>query len=165
MLKHLGHRMSRRSLLGAAAVALPLYLVNRVHGQESPLIEGDCSEEAAVAMFLDWRFGRSVYPSVAESGPQIDWIPWTHPSLSVPFLIPPGWTGVAAWADSFTREGEPIWQETPMALPQLTLSRIVSPEGDALFDYAVGSIQQVLLSTQESADLARANVVGWNRSA
>lgn len=156
----LGYRATRRSLLGAAAVALPLYLAQRAQGQEPPLIEGDCAEESAVAMFLDWRSGRSVYPSVAASGPQIDWEPFPHPSLPVPYLIPPGWEGIAAWADSFTREGEPVWQDSPLALPQLTLARLVSPEGDAVFEYAVGSIQQVLLTTRESARIGKMSTLG-----
>jgi hypothetical protein len=49
-----------------------------------------------------------------------------------------------------------------MQLPQLTLSRIVSAEADAGFEYAVGSIQNVLLTTQQSAQIAKQSVLGAN---
>ncbi len=154
--------MNRRSLVaGVASLAATGLWVRRTSGnQPGPVMEGDCEEEPAIAMLFDWRAGRSVYRSVADAGPQIGWEPFHHPSALGPFLIPPGWTGVAAWADSFTREGVPEWQARPLALPQLTLSRIVSPDGEAAFEYAVGSIQQVLLDTGQAATIAKQSMVG-----
>jgi hypothetical protein len=159
-MKHLlNRRETRRSLLGAAAV-LPIFLAHMARAQESPVTEGDCEEEPAVAMLFAWRNGQSVYPSVADGMPQTDWEPFQHPSLPVPYLIPPGWTGAGIWADTFTRAGEPIWQDTPLALPQLTGTRIVSPDGDAMFEYAVGSIQQAILTNRDSLRIARQSVLG-----
>lgn len=92
-------------------------------------------------MLLDWNNGDSPYSSVFESGPQLDWEPFESPDSSqalVPLLLPPELAGQLAWADTITRDGEPIWQETPMPLPQLTLTRLTSPDGDAVFQYASG---------------------------
>jgi len=160
--KRLDLTVSRRSLVfaGAAAMTLPMLGARQTSGQDTAVIEGDCEDEPSLQMLFDWRDGKPVYESIADSGPQIDWVPFEHPSLPVPSLIPPDWTGVAGWADSFSRDGVPEWQDAPLALPQLTMSRIVAPDGDAAFEYAVGSIQQVLLTTADSATLAKENVLG-----
>jgi hypothetical protein len=160
MMNLLQLRGTRRSLLGAAAVALPIFLAHMARRQEAPVTEGDCEEEPAVAMLFAWRNGESVYPSVADGMPQTDWQRFQHPSLPVPYLIPPGWTGMGIWTDTFTRAGEPIWQDTPLTLPQLTGTRLVSPDGDALFEYAVGSIQQVILTNRDSISIAQQSVLG-----
>ncbi len=157
---------TRRALLGAASFAGTAAWAHQVSGRQAaePVVEGDCEDEPAVAMLFDWRSGRPVYRSVADSGPQLHWQPFNHPGFLGPFLIPPGWTGSAAWADSFTRDGVPRWQDQPMSLPQLTLSRVTSPGGDASFEYAVGSIQNALLTTQQSAMLAKQSVLGADPS-
>lgn len=163
MSRFLSFPVTRRSFLGIAAMAGPGLWAQVAFGQQAAptaVIEGVCEDEPAIEMLFDWRAGKSVYRSVAEAGPQSDWTPFNHPSSLGPFLIPPGWTGIAAWTDSFTQDGVPEWQDTPMNLPQLTLSRIVSPDGDAAFEYSVGSIQQVLLSTQQSAQIAKQSVLG-----
>lgn len=154
-----GARIDRRLLLAAPLVATTAWWAQRARGQETAVTEGDCEDEPSVALFFAWRNGQQVYDTVADGMPQIDWQPFEHPTLPVPYLIPPDWTGVAAWADSFTRDGMPEWQDAPPQLPQLTLSRIVSPDGDAVFEYAVGSIQQ-LLTTLESASIAKQSVLG-----
>jgi hypothetical protein len=161
----LPHRvLTRRALLGAASFAGTAAWAHRASGRQSadPVVEGDCEVEPAVKMLFDWRSGLPVYQSVAESGPQLDWQPFNHPSFLGPFLIPPGWTGSAAWADSFTRDGVPEWRDVPMSLPQLTLSRVTAPDGDASFEYAIGSIQNALITTRQTATIAKQSVLDAN---
>ena len=43
------------------------------------VVEGDCEDEPGIKMLFDWRAGLPVYPSVAESGPQVDWVPSSIP--------------------------------------------------------------------------------------
>ena len=156
-----GSQVNRRAFLTAGAVAAPMLATQFVDGQGSdPEIEGDCEDESSVQMLVDWREGKVVYPTLGDSTPQPDWVEFDHPTIFVPYLIPPDWTGVALWADSFTRDGEPEWQESQLYLPQLTASRIISPDGDAIFEYAVGSLQQVLLNTQDCASIAKQSIVG-----
>ncbi len=161
----LPHRpFTRRALLGGASIVGVGAWAHRASGRQAsdPVVEGDCEDEPAVRMLFNWRAGLPVYQSVAESGPQLDWQPFNHPDFLGPFLIPPGWTGSAAWAASFTRDGVPEWRDEPMSLPQLTLSRVTSPDRDASFEYAIGSIQNALLTTQQSATVAKQSVLGAN---
>ncbi len=157
--RRFGTRIDRRLLL-AAPLAASAWWVQQALGQQTAVTEGDCEDEPSVALLFAWREGQPVYDSPADGMPQIDWVPFEHPSLPAPYLIPPGWTGVPAWADSFTRSGMPQWQDTPLQLPQLTLARVVSPGGEAVFEYAVGSIQGVLLTTMESAHIGKQSVLG-----
>jgi hypothetical protein len=160
--RRFGTRFDRRLLLATPLVAGASWWAQRASGQETALTEGDCEDEPSVALLFAWRAGQPIYNSPADGAPQADWVPFEHPSLPVPYLIPPGWTGIPAWADSFTRSGMPEWQDAPLQLPQLTLARVVSPDGDAVFEYAVGSIQQVLLTTMQSAFIAKQSVLGEN---
>ena len=47
-----------------------------------------------------------------------------------------------------------------MQVPWLTLNRVISPEGDAAFEYAVGNIQGQPLHPLQVADIAKQSVLG-----
>lgn len=157
----LGSGISRRSLIGIAAAGAAGALGFKASGRQAGEdVLATCATEPAVDMLFRWRSGAPVYASVAENGPQIDWVPIQPQATSGPFLIPPRWSAYSGWADSFTRDGLPEWQERPVSAPQLSATRVVSPDGEALFEYAVGAIQGVLLTTEQSSGIARGSIVG-----
>lgn len=155
------HRVSRRSIAAGSFVAISSLLVGRAASSRQT-VKGDCEREDAVALLLDWRAGKSVYPSLVVAGPQPDWVPFNHPAFLGPFLIPSGWTGSAAWTDTFSSDGEPLWQDSPPAVPQLILSRVSSADGDSVFDYVTGAIPNALLTVEETAHLASQGLLGAN---
>ena len=160
---HRSRVLNRRSFLtgaGATGAAMLLSRFGRAQVSDSAVYEGDCESEPAVEMLFDWRAGKQVYPTLGEMAPPPGWQLFNHPSLLPPFLIPPGWNAYAFWADSYDRDGVPEWQDKLLYLPQLTLNRVVSPDEDAVFEYAVGTVQPDLLTTMQSADLARRGLLG-----
>lgn len=161
MAESTAHRLTRRSIAMGAIGAMSSLLAGRVASSRQT-VEGDCEREDAVTLLLDWRAGKPVYPSLVEAGPQTDWVPFNHPASLGPFLIPPDWTGSAAWADTFSDDGEPLWQSTPPAVPQLILSRVSSADGDSVFDYVTGAIPNALLTVEETAHLASQGLLGAN---
>ncbi len=126
------------------------------------VVEGDCADEPAVQMLLDWRSGLPVYPSPGDSAPPPDWVLYQHPALFPPYLIPPDWTPQALWAETLTPAGEPIWQSNPPAAAQVILTRMTSPDERSVFEFATGAIQGVLLTTQEAALVGKQGLLGEN---
>ena len=66
----------------------------------------------------------------------------------------------SGWADTYSREGMPLWQPEPMRVPQLTLARIISPDSTAAMEYVVGNILGDPLSTQQVAVVAKLGILG-----
>lgn len=129
----------------------------------TPVVTGDCEEEPGIEMLFAWRQGQVVYPSIGDSMPQTDWEPAEHPGLLMPYLIPPGWTSIAGWCDSISRDGRPNWTDTPMPVPWLQLHRVISPDGNAAFEYVIGNIQGQPLHPLQVAEIAKASIVGENQ--
>jgi hypothetical protein len=149
---------NRRAVLGLVSAVAAGALGGTAQSRQTTT--GGCSAEPAVQLYFDWRAGEQVYPAPFTSVPPADWESFQHPSFLGPYLIPPGWQGTALWADTFTRAGEPLWLETPPAAAQLTVSRVSSPDGRSVFEYGTGAIQGVLLSTQETALVAKQGLLG-----
>jgi hypothetical protein len=153
--------LTRRTVLGGAFGVIGAGMLR--HGSGRSRQDDDlqaCLEEPAADMLVAFRSGLGVYPSVMEIGPQPDWLVYEHPSALPPRLIPPGWTPIAAWADTFSSSGEPFWVDAPMILPQLSLSRVVSPDGRAQFEFFAGTIGKIMLTTQQGAYVAQQSVLG-----
>ncbi len=158
-----GGQINRRLLIaGGLSATAGLSGAAAFAQQPAPtaVVTGDCEDEPGIKMLFDWRAGKPVYSSLTEAMPQIDWEPVQHPSLLLPYLIPPGWTAIPGWCDSLTNDGMPNWVAEPPQVPWLTLSRIVSPDEDAAFEYVVGNIQGQPLSTAQCAAVAQQSVLG-----
>jgi hypothetical protein len=161
-----GHLITRRTLIGAGALALAAATTASL-GRSSagdqavptPVISGDCADEPGVQLLVEWRLGLPVM-TLEELLPPRSWVRYLHPTMPVTFLYPPDWREQPLWADRFSREGVPLWTDQPMAMPQLTSERLISPDGDALFEFAGGTIVGAALAPGEAATIAELGVVG-----
>lgn len=156
-------RLTRRTVILSAGAALGTMVASRRmavgQGIPTPVITGDCRSEPGVELLAEWNLG---YPVVSpiELVPPMDWVRFYHPTLPVTFLYPPDWTPLALWTDSFTQTGAPIWSDQPIALPQLTSERIVSPDGDAAFELVSGTVAGMALTPAQAASIAEQGLLG-----
>lgn len=157
------NKVPRRTLAKAAFVtvaALAVPATRRTFAQDDGVQQsGDCSREPGVQLLLDWRSGDAVFSS-AELLPGADWAVFAHPASAIALVIPPGWKAEMLFATDFTRTGEPRWSRRQPQLPQLSLLRITSPDGDAVFEYGLGSIQGPALTTSVVAQVATQGTLG-----
>jgi hypothetical protein len=56
----------------------------------------------------------------------------------------------------------PIWLDQPPLIAQISLARFVSPDEDAAFEFAVGTIQGSPLTTEQAALIACQGLLGEN---
>jgi hypothetical protein len=160
------HRITRRTLIGAGTIACMAATFNSI-GRSSasnqvvptPIVSGDCSDEPGVQLLVEWRLGLPVM-TLEELLPPRSWVRYVHPTTPVTFLYPPKWQEQPLWADSFSQDGVPLWTDKPIAMPQLTSERLISPDGDALFEFAGGTIAAAVLAPGEAATVAEMGVVG-----
>lgn len=148
--------------MSAATAAVASGWALKVSGKQQPDIEGVCEDEPAVDMLFRWQTGQLIHESMVDAGPQPDWKPYNRPGTQGMIFIPPDWEGTAAWADSYTRHGAPIWRDEPMAQPHLLLSHVVSPDGRSSFSTVTGLIDDALLDAEEVSLVARQGIVGDN---
>ena len=155
----------RKLVAGLAAVAAPVALGARAYGMQSDttaITDGDCTSEPSVQMLFDWRAGKPVYDSPADSGPQPDWIASNLPVPLLPYLIPPDWRAVVGYCDSISTSGEPQWTDQPMQLPWLYLARVLNNDSTAAFETISGNIQGQPLTPEQVSSIAKASLVGGN---
>lgn len=154
-------RLSRRSMVGLMAAGVAAGCSGQALAQRSSLDDEVelCREEPSIQMLDAWRSGISPYESSLDAGPQPDWQYFEHPDMLGPSLVPPDWFAFPGWADSYSRSGAPRWEDERMSQPQLTSSRVVSPDGDAAFELVTGTVHGALLTLDEAMHLARQSVV------
>lgn len=148
-----------RLLAGLVAGSVPA--ARRVSAQTSltEVWTGDCSLEPGVQFLLDWQAGLPVVQITELAAPH-EWVAYRHPSLPLALHIPPDWTPVAGWATTFSKSGMPQWKDRQPVLPQLTLFRIISPDNDAAFEYAVGSLAGQPRTPAEASPIAIQSLLG-----
>lgn len=156
-------RVSRRDFLIATAFALGATEVSRqrLRAEEvpTPVITGDCHPEPGVQLLAEWNLGLPVLSPI-ELLPPLTWVRYLHPTSPVSFLYPPDWIPIALWAESLSPTGMPVWLDQPVALPQLTAHRIVSPTGDAAFEFVSGTVTGMALSPAQAAWVAEQGIMG-----
>lgn len=155
-------RASRRAfVLAAAALSIhgPRSPASAQWSAPTPTYTGECSLEPGVQLLVDWRLGVPVM-SMAEQLPGNDWALYTHPTLPLVFYYPPDWTPVALWAEDVDDHGVPVWTDQPPVIPTLSLARIVSPDQDAVFEFAVGNVTGPVLAPHDAALVAKQGLVG-----
>lgn len=159
-----GYGLHRRRLLtfigAAAAGIMPLDAMGAIQTTAKPVTDGDCTNEPSVQMLSDWGAGKPIYASIAESGPQIDWVPSGLPVPMLPYLIPPDWRAVTGQCDAIDRDGVPQWTNQQLQVPWLTLARVLNKDSTAAFEYIVGNIQGQPLTPQQVTTIARASLLG-----
>ena len=78
----------------------------------------------------------------------------------VAFLYPADWSAYPIWASGLTSSGAIAWQPQPSASSYLAGARIVSPEGNALYEYVSGTLSGVALTLQEIERAAEQGFLG-----
>lgn len=151
-------RRSRRAV-GAGALAAALLYATALGRTPARDLSGDCSAEPGVQLLLDWSFGKPVI-DITELVPPGNWAQYAHPTMPLFFRYPPDWFPVALWADSFTPNGTPNWQEQPPYVAMLTSGRVISPDGYASFEFASGTITGVALVPEQAAIVAKQGLLG-----
>jgi len=117
-----GGSFTARATLASSFQAVPI-----------PMSSGNCTVEPGVQLSIDWRLGLPVIP-LEELQPPVGWKVAGHASLPLSMLIPPDWEPQSGWADTSSPGGMPFWQPEPMQVPQLTLTRIISPASTAAME-------------------------------
>ena len=165
MTREPGLRIPRRSLVqlaGAFAGAGFGARAVRARAQTPPTLigEGDCTVEPGVQLLVDFNLGRPVSLTLTDLQAPTNWQPYRHPTLPLLLFIPPDWTGVAGWADSYSASGRPNWTDQRPDVPQLNLARVISAEGDAAFEYVVGNILGQPMTPEQVAPVAKQSLLG-----
>lgn len=158
-------RWSRRGLLaGAGGVAVGLAAGRGRGAAQMPVptpVQGDCASDPGVELFLGFILG---YPVVQLTDLVVpnDWT--LHPNTygGVIFRQPPGWSGATLYAYEFSPQGMPLFsaQQRPPLAPAVVSGRTVSANGAAGFEFASGTLQGVMLSPLQAANVAELGMVG-----
>ncbi len=125
-------------------------------------IDGDCAAEPAAEKLL--FFATADFPKLSQVGVHemstpIGWEPAQGSELG-PFLSPPEWSVINAWANTFASDGTPEWQQQPLPYPFWSATMVVAPDERALYMHVSGGVDNVYLSAQEATDIARVTVLG-----
>ena len=166
MIRATAPRIPRRTFLHAAAVVagagLPGFAPRSLAQTSTTLTgDGDCTVEPGVQLLIDFSLARPTTGiSLTDLLPPATWKAFTHPTLPLILFIPPDWTGIAGWADSYSRTGRPNWVEQRPSVPQLNLARVVSPDGTAAFEYVVGNILGDPLTPEQVGPIAKQSLLG-----
>jgi hypothetical protein len=110
-------------------------------------------------LLLDWDAGR-VTLSRDELYPPVDWQFLSHPGHSRAFFYPPDWTAFRLWASGLTASGAVDWQLSWSPSSTMAASRIVSPEGNALYEAVIGLVSGVTLDLQQAQLAAEQGALG-----
>jgi hypothetical protein len=160
--KQAGRLASRRGVLLGALGGTGVALLGRaVGGQGTPPVAtpGDCSRVPALRLFADWIAGKPVLRP-EELRPPLDWVVFNQFGAPVSFLHPGDWIPSALFASGLTPAGAIAWETTPSPTTFLAASRIVSPDGQALYEYVAGVLAGVALTLDEAAMAAEQGVLG-----
>ena len=154
-------RLGRRALL-AGVLAVPLLYVWREGWQndDSAIAAADnCQSEPGVEFLRRFNLGAPGVPFADLLAPA-DWVLHPNQANSMWFRYPPGWRPEVWWADQFTRDGAPIWTAQQPWVASLFSVRAISPNGDAMFEMAGGTVMSHRLSLDQAATLAERGAVG-----
>lgn len=158
----LNRLLTRRTLglgsLGLAGLAL---------GRQATLAQisqgatytGDCFVEPGVALLAGFHLGQPVVP-IPELLPPLDWQRYVNFETGASFTYPPDWMGGTLWAERLSGSGVPVWTAQQPLTPTLTTARIISPDGSASFENAIGRIYGVLFTLSQAATMAELGLVG-----
>ena len=123
------------------------------------MTHGDCSQLPGLQLLLDWRAGKTVIQH-SDLVPPGNWGLYSQSGMPVTFLYPADWTPYALWASGLTPAGAIDWQTASSPSSYLVGARIVSPRGDALYEYVSGTLVGVALSLNQAAAAAEQGVLG-----
>jgi hypothetical protein len=123
------------------------------------VVTGDCRSEPGVALLADFNLGLPVAP-IPDLLPPLDWVWYFNPQIGLSYRYPATWTAETLWAEQFSPQGAPMWTSQQPFVPALTTARVVSPDGSASFEAAVGTLYGVLLSRLQAATVADLGVAG-----
>lgn len=157
-------RRSRRVFLAGAlgapaALCSATWMANRSAAQTEI---GNCFDEPAFELFYAWDSGQLVYPGPGESAPPLHWEATNLPGGDLPWFIPPGWSVETLVAENIERDGSIDWRQRVNGLPLLGLTRVMSDDGSAIFETALGTIDGYVLYLREVADMAVGSLLGMD---
>ncbi len=155
-------RTSRRAFVLTPASLCMHAIGSPVSAQWSaptPTYTGDCGSDPGVQLLVDWLLGMPVV-TIAEELPGNGWWLYTHQTLPLVVSYKPDWTPVALWAEDVDDRGVPVWTDEPPVIPALSLARVVSPDEDAVFEFAVGNVTCPVLTPNDAAKVAKQGLVG-----
>lgn len=158
-----GRRLTRRWVAVAlGAVGMTLVLPGAARKQPASVLAGrECGGNDGVVLLRTW-FEEGLTALGLELGdflPLPEWESKLFPT-GMSLRYPPDWTAEALYADTYSDSGRPIWTDERLAVPQLQAMRLVSPDGKAAFEFAVGNIQGILLEPDQSAWIAAQSLLG-----
>ena len=154
-------KRTRRSL-ALGLLTLPFLMRGRqALGQAppGPIVTGDCRTEPGVTLIAEFDLGLPVMP-IPDLLPPLDWARYFNPQIGLTFLYPGTWSAQTLWAEQLSPQGAPLWTTQQPFVPALTTARIVSPDGDAAFEAAVGTLYGALLSPLQAATVAELGMAG-----
>lgn len=153
---------SRRAFLWSAASVMATLggVVCTSSGRAGQTESGDCFDEPAFELFYAWDTGDLVYPGPGESSPPSHWEMTDLPGGALPWFIPPGWSVSTYVAENIERDGTIDWQRRVRGMPLLSLTRVESEDGSALFEEAIGTLDGYALYIRDVSDMAVASLVG-----
>jgi hypothetical protein len=154
--------MFTRRSLAVAALTVPFLGWRRFAlGQTGPdpVVAGDCRVEPGVVTLAEFNLGYPVAP-IPDLLPPLDWARYFHPPIGLTFLYPSTWSAQTLWAEQFSPEGAPLWTSSQPFVPALTSARVVSPDGSAAFEAAVGTLWGVVLTPLQAATVADLGLAG-----
>lgn len=153
--------MNRRTMLGGllgSAVAISPGRILRAQTEQRPELAG-CLAEPGIALFLDLFEGQQTL-TLQELVPPADWLPFSLPYSPVWFLYPPDWSAQLLYAATFTQNAAPIWISNVPQTGGLLSARVVSPDATSAWEYAVGSLQGVVISIEQAIAIAEGGMLG-----
>lgn len=159
-------RGSRRVLLGGALAvgavgAAALVSAPRAEAQVSDLtlVQGDCSGEPGVQLYVGFSLGYPVV-SLSELAVPANWVPNPTARAGIAFRQPPDWWGGTLYAYEFSPRGMPNWTtQWQIMQPYLYSARAQAPGGVAGYEKVDGT-GYVLLGPLDVANIAEMGVVG-----
>lgn len=153
--------MNRRAMLaGLLGTSLGMAGLHRIGTEaQAPADLAGCLAEPGIALFLGIFQGQPLM-QLEELMPRPDWQLFLSPSTTVSFLYPPDWTGQVLFASSFSPSGAPQWVGQQQSASGLTSARVVGPQGNAIWEYVIGSLLGVALTLEQAVAIAEAGVFG-----
>lgn len=157
--------LNRRALLAMPPLAGIGLIAQRMTSAQSPQLEtrGDCLDEPALRMLLDFQTGnwdRLPFTREEDVLPEADWVVGVSPEIGA-LLVPPDWTFLNVWANSFAENGVPEWQAEQMVYPWWAATFIISPDESAAFISVTGGVDgRPYLGAGDLVELAQNTIMG-----
>ena len=126
-------------------------------GQTTDLV--GCLAEPGIALFLEVFQGRSNLTS-HELLPGTNWQLFTLPYGLVAFLYPPDWIGQVLFASTFSQNAAPQWTGQQQNASGIVSTRVTTADSTAAWEYAVGTLQGIALTLDQSVAIAEGGILG-----